>query len=123
MHLRRALPLLSVAAAVHATSGIPGLGHVDNLFVFGDSYTDQGRLAWFTAHGGEAPPAGTFIPAASPTASGGYSWPYFVSGSLNATTFNYAGKGRGEPVLLALLCCGLGRGLRLHQDYILEHLS
>ena len=85
--------MLSVAGVAVAETGISGLVDVDNLLVFGDSYTDQGRLGWFVAHNGEAPPAGTFIPAESPTSSGGYSWPYFVSEALNATTFNYAGKG------------------------------
>ena len=100
MHLQRALPLLSWAAVAHATAGIPGLEHVENLFVFGDSYSDQGRLAWFLAHGGDPPPAGTFIPPTSPTASGGHSWPYFVSESLNATAFNYAGKRRGASSVI-----------------------
>ena len=92
MPLPRTLLWLSAAGVAVAETGISGLAGLENLIVFGDSYTDQGRLDWFIDHG-EAPPAGTFIPAHTPTASGGYSWPYFVSEALNATTFNYAGKG------------------------------
>ncbi len=84
-------------AGVAVAAGIRGLDGVDNLVVFGDSWTDQGRLLWIYEHGGEAPPPGTFIPPSNSTASGGYSWPYFASRALNATAYNYAGESRILP--------------------------
>lgn len=89
---------LSVGVAI--ASGIQGLENVDNLIVFGDSYTDYGRLGWFLDHHGEAPPTGTFIEPSNKTASGGHSWPYFAAQDLNATPFNYAGKSGVLAVML-----------------------
>lgn len=65
---------------------------IDNLIVFGDSYSDEGRLAYFFAHNNTAPPVGLYIPESNVTASGGKSWPQLASKKLGATTFNYAGK-------------------------------
>lgn len=81
-----------VSAGFAAAAGIKGLEQVQNLVLFGDSYTDEGRLAWFMDHDGKAPPPGTIIPPSNKTASGGYAWPHFASQALNATAFNYAGK-------------------------------
>ncbi|KAJ2996993.1 hypothetical protein NUW58_g787 [Xylaria curta] len=66
---------------------------VKNLIVFGDSYTDEGRLAYFLGSGGIPPPPGTVIPIANITASGGHAWPYYASQKLGATTYNYAVSG------------------------------
>ncbi|KAI1177810.1 carbohydrate esterase family 16 protein [Nemania sp. FL0916] len=66
---------------------------VDNLVVFGDSYTDEGRLAYFISTGGVAPPPGTVIPTSNASAGGGYSWPYYASKKLGATSYNYAVAG------------------------------
>ncbi|KAF3067123.1 hypothetical protein GL218_08900 [Daldinia childiae] len=66
---------------------------VENLVVFGDSYSDEGRLAYLQAHNGTSPPAGTGIPTSNMTASGGYTWPHFASQQLGATTYNYAVSG------------------------------
>lgn len=87
------LQALLLSAGVTVAAGIRGLEETENLIVFGDSYSDQGRLSWFTDHK-EAPPTGTFIHPSNRTASGGYSWPYFASRALNATAYNYAGMSR-----------------------------
>ncbi|RYO86937.1 hypothetical protein DL766_005976 [Monosporascus sp. MC13-8B] len=87
------LPLVLVWARVAVAAGVRGLEDVKNLVVFGDSYTDEGRLSWFIENGGRPPPPGTSIPTSNSTASGGYSWPYFASLALGATTFNYAVSG------------------------------
>ncbi|KAI1502069.1 acetyl esterase [Biscogniauxia marginata] len=89
--LQLALLLLLVAAA--SGGGIPGISRIENLITFGDSYTDEGRLQWFISHNGTAPPPGTVIPTSNATASGGYTWPHFVSQEINATTYNYAVSG------------------------------
>ncbi|KAI1467712.1 carbohydrate esterase family 16 protein [Daldinia caldariorum] len=81
------LPIIVTGAALSP------LAAVDNLIVFGDSYTDEGRLAYFQSHNGSAPPPGTLIPTANVTASGGYTWPHFASQQLGATTYNYAVSG------------------------------
>ncbi|RYP06543.1 hypothetical protein DL764_003088 [Monosporascus ibericus] len=83
------LPILLWAGFATA-AGVRGLKNVKNLVVFGDSYTDEGRLSWFIENDGKQPPPGTSIPTSNSTASGGYNWPYFASLELGATTFNYA---------------------------------
>ncbi|KAI0451275.1 carbohydrate esterase family 16 protein [Xylaria acuta] len=70
-----------------------GPSGVDNLIVFGDSYTDEGRFQYFVDTDGAAPPPGTVIPTSNVTAGGGYSWPHHVSQKLGATTYNYAVSG------------------------------
>ncbi|KAI8631682.1 carbohydrate esterase family 16 protein [Xylariaceae sp. FL1651] len=88
MMLSQVLLLASFVAGIN-TYSITG---VKNLIVFGDSYTDEGRLAYFIANG-TAPPVGAVIPTANVTASGGYTWPHFASQKLGATTYNYAVSG------------------------------
>ncbi|KAI1258924.1 carbohydrate esterase family 16 protein [Xylariaceae sp. FL1019] len=66
---------------------------VKNLFVFGDSYSDEGQLSYYTSHNDSAPPPGTVLPTSNDTASGGYTWPYFTSKKLGAKTYNYAVSG------------------------------
>ncbi|KAI0401660.1 carbohydrate esterase family 16 protein [Xylaria palmicola] len=70
-------------------SGYPG-AKVKNLVLFGDSYTDEGRLQYFISTGGVAPPAGTLLPTTNATSGGGYTWPYYASQKLGATKYNYA---------------------------------
>lgn len=72
---------------------------IDNLIVFGDSYTDEGRLTYFLTHDYNPPPAGLYIPESNLTSSGGPSWPQFASKKLGATTYNYAGKQVTVPAL------------------------
>ncbi|KAI1075580.1 carbohydrate esterase family 16 protein [Whalleya microplaca] len=87
----RTLTLLLTSIA--ASTAIPTNIEVENLVVFGDSYSDEGRLAYFQSHNGTAPPAGVVIPTANITASGGNTWPHFVSQQLGSTTYNYAVSG------------------------------
>ncbi|KAI8946093.1 carbohydrate esterase family 16 protein [Xylaria longipes] len=88
--LFQALLLGSFAAA--RINAYPSSG-VQNLIVFGDSYTDEGRLQYFLSSGGAVPPPGTVIPTSNATAGGGNSWPYYASQKLGATTYNYAVAG------------------------------
>ena len=50
----------------------------NSLITFGDSYTDENRLNWFSTHNGSAPPAGTFLGESFDTAGGGRTWPRYV---------------------------------------------
>ncbi|XDG08136.1 hypothetical protein ABKA04_007751 [Annulohypoxylon sp. FPYF3050] len=70
-----------------------GTSEIDNLIVFGDSYTDEGRLTYFLTHDYNPPPAGLYIPESNLTSSGGPSWPQLASKKLGATTYNYAVRG------------------------------
>jgi hypothetical protein len=88
--LFKLLSLVSFVAGIHAYAGIGA--RVKYLIVFGDSYTDEGRLSYLIHSGGVAPPPGTVIPTSNTTAGGGFSWPYYASQKLGATTYNYAGK-------------------------------
>ncbi|KAK5626963.1 hypothetical protein RRF57_002678 [Xylaria bambusicola] len=63
---------------------------IRNLILFGDSYTDEGRLLYIINSGGATPLPGTVIPHANVTAAGSYSWPYYASRILGAATYNYA---------------------------------
>jgi len=49
-----------------------------NLLTFGDSYTDENRLAYFITHQGNGPPPGTVLPESFKTASGGRNWERYV---------------------------------------------
>ncbi|KAI0975551.1 carbohydrate esterase family 16 protein [Xylaria arbuscula] len=89
MMLSHVLLLAGLAAGINGYVG----SKVKNLIIFGDSYTDEGRLSLFINSGGVAPPPGTFIPHANVTAAGSYSWPYYASQKLGATTYNYAVSG------------------------------
>ncbi|KAI1353985.1 carbohydrate esterase family 16 protein [Xylaria sp. FL0043] len=84
------LLLGSLAARI---SGYRGASNVENLIIFGDSYTDEGRLNLFIASGGVPPPPGTVIPHSNVTAAGSYTWPYYASQKLGAATYNYAISG------------------------------
>ncbi|KAI0465562.1 carbohydrate esterase family 16 protein [Xylaria cf. heliscus] len=89
MMLFQALLLGALAAGINACADRA----VKNLVVFGDSYTDEGRLLYFILSGGAAPPPGTVIPTSNETSGGGYSWPHYASEKLGATTYNYAVSG------------------------------
>ena len=71
--------------------GLAAAAKVENLVLFGDSYTDEGRLVYLLTYG-SLPPPGTVIPHENVTAAGTYSWPYYAAKKLGATTYNYAGK-------------------------------
>lgn len=65
----------------------------DNLVTFGASYTDNGRLSYYTSNGGNAPPPGTLPPTINVTASGGLSWPQLVQQTTGVASFDYAISG------------------------------
>lgn len=50
-------------------------GKLKNLVVFGDSYTDESRLAYFTAHNNTPPPVGLLLPESLNASDGGRVWP------------------------------------------------
>ncbi|KAI0172992.1 carbohydrate esterase family 16 protein [Hypoxylon sp. FL1284] len=66
---------------------------IENLIVFGDSYSDEGRLEYFLSHNNTPPPPGLYIPEANVTKNGGRSWPQLAAKAIGATTFNYAVTG------------------------------
>ncbi|KAK6341411.1 hypothetical protein TWF696_008487 [Orbilia brochopaga] len=72
-----------------------GFGNVDTLVVFGDSYTDEGRLGYMQNNGGAFPPD-NFVPDAASmnnTADGGRSWARQAADKTGYTLFNYAVSG------------------------------
>ncbi|MCJ1308047.1 hypothetical protein MMC25_001697 [Agyrium rufum] len=50
----------------------------NSLVTFGDSYTDENRLGYFTTHNGSAPPVGTILPESFSTPGGGRTWARYV---------------------------------------------
>nr|POF00943.1 acetylesterase [Quercus suber] len=73
------------------------LKEFNTLVTFGDSYTDDSRLNYFIANGGQAPPVGWVNPPSTSqnpnSASGGYQWPQFVRSSTGVSLYNYAVSG------------------------------
>ncbi|KAA8571849.1 hypothetical protein EYC84_001809 [Monilinia fructicola] len=67
--------------------------HFENLVAFGDSYTDESRLAYFLNHNGSAPPPGTLLPTSNSTAGGGVTWDRWVSNYSGAKLYDYAVAG------------------------------
>jgi hypothetical protein len=66
---------------------------VSTLLAFGDSYTDETRLAYFMTHNGSAPPVGWIGPDNPSTFSGGHDWVRYVSYYTGATLYRYAVAG------------------------------
>lgn len=65
----------------------------ENLVVFGDSYTDNGRLSHYMKNNGSAPPAGTLHVESKKTASGGLAWPQFIARDHKVNLYDYAVSG------------------------------
>lgn len=85
------LPLI-LAAAVAAKS-CEAKKDFDTLVTFGDSYTDNGRLNYYSNHGGQGPPAGVYQDVSNVTASGGRTWPQYVQDLTGARLLDYAVSG------------------------------
>lgn len=85
--------LLLVVGAIMAPTGTYGSGLFENLVTFGDSYTDDGRLAYYIENDGSAPPPGVLPPQSSVSASGGLAWGQFVQRDTGAAYFDYAVSG------------------------------
>lgn len=54
-------------------------GRFSNFVVFGDSYTDESRLSYFTSHNNTPPPPGQLLPESLDASDGGRVWPRCVS--------------------------------------------
>jgi len=94
MMLQMLPSILALATLVIKTLAADGNNFTfTNLVVFGDSYSDESRLAYFQTHNGSAPPPGLLLPASSTTATGGFTWDRLVANSTGAELFNYAVSG------------------------------
>lgn len=80
---------LGLVAAGSCKPGGPPQKKIKNLVVFGDSYTEEGRLSYFGEHK-KAPPPGYVFPASNSTASGGKVWARMAAEKLGAKLYNYA---------------------------------
>lgn len=65
----------------------------ENLVTFGDSYTDNGRLPYYVANNGSAPPPGVLPPQENVTSSGGLAWGQWVQEYAGVAYFDYAISG------------------------------
>lgn len=90
--MRDSVLLLATALVATTRSTCSGQSF-ENLVTFGDSYTDNGRLAYYINHNNTAPPASTLPPQSSVTASGGLAWGQFVQQYTGAAYFDYAVSG------------------------------
>ncbi|KAF2774137.1 GDSL lipase/acylhydrolase family protein, partial [Teratosphaeria nubilosa] len=64
-----------------------------SLVVFGDSYTDDNRLNYFSTHNGSAPPVGWVDPVNYAAADGGRTWVQYVKQYTGINLYNYAVSG------------------------------
>jgi phospholipase/lecithinase/hemolysin len=85
------LPLFLLTAAVPATLASPALrlrsqSPFTTLVTFGDSYTDDGRLGYYTSHNGSGPPAGVYQNVTNTTASGGLAWGQWAAQYVSEAT-------------------------------------
>ncbi|KAK7700745.1 hypothetical protein SLS57_011997 [Botryosphaeria dothidea] len=69
------------------------LAKFTSLVAFGDSYTDESRLAYFIATGGQAPPVGWIGPESNSTSTGGRIWPRYVADYTGVNLYDYAVSG------------------------------
>lgn len=85
---------LLIAAAIAARAAASHHARpFENFVTFGDSYTDNGRLGYYIANNGSAPPAGTLQAESSVSASGGLAWGQFVQQYAGVAYFDYAISG------------------------------
>jgi phospholipase/lecithinase/hemolysin len=64
--MRLLTPLVCASAALYVDGASAwGLTRFKSLVTFGDSYTDESRLNYFSSHGGQPPPVGWVDPAVS----------------------------------------------------------
>jgi hypothetical protein len=71
-------PNMSSRTSHHSWFG----GNFENLVVFGDSYTDESRLDYFTTHNNTPPPVGLLLPESFDASDGGRVWPRCMYGSF-----------------------------------------
>ncbi len=75
MRIGLAVTAGAVVASAAPTARYAGL---ENLVVFGDSYSDNGRLSYYIQNKGKAPPPGVYQTVTNVTASGGLTWGQYV---------------------------------------------
>ncbi|EPE03136.1 acetyl esterase [Ophiostoma piceae UAMH 11346] len=81
-------------AAAGASMAAAASCEFENLVVFGDSYSDNGRLAFYYNNNGTAPPPGVLQTPISNTSSGGLTWGQYVQERKpNVGFFDYAISG------------------------------
>lgn len=85
--------LVLAAAATAVSSGAAKSPPFENLVTFGDSYTDNGRLPYYVASNGSAPPPGVLPPQENVTSSGGLAWGQWVQEYTGVAYFDYAISG------------------------------
>ncbi|KAK8143001.1 hypothetical protein G3M48_007872 [Beauveria asiatica] len=83
--------LMALSASIRVALAA-GIGNMDNLVTFGDSYTDESR-ATYLAEYGHVPPAGLLMPPNNRTADGGIAWGRMVANMTGASYYNYAVAG------------------------------
>lgn len=62
---------------------------MDNLVMFGDSYTDESREFYFLKHS-KPPPLGQVAPESTQTSGGGKAWGRVVVNRTGAPLYDYA---------------------------------
>ncbi|KAK4496783.1 hypothetical protein PRZ48_012766 [Zasmidium cellare] len=67
--------------------------NLKSVVFFGDSYTDNSRYAYFTSHGGNAPPIGYNNPTNYDASDGGRIWATYVGQYTGANIYDYAVRG------------------------------
>ncbi|AEO70785.1 bbbe63fc-97a8-48dd-bcb0-0dc34096bccf [Thermothielavioides terrestris] len=82
-----------ILAGAVAALAKPCKGGFSTLVVFGDSYTDDGRLSYYINNGGKAPPPGVYPAVTNVTATGGLSWAQFAAQDAGANLMDYAVSG------------------------------
>ncbi|OAA55042.1 carbohydrate esterase family 16 protein [Niveomyces insectorum RCEF 264] len=88
------LGFLAVVAGAALVAATNTYGPFDNLVAFGDSYSDDGRLAYYISNNGSAPPAGAYQTVTNVTASGGLTWGQYVQQRVPGLGFfDYAVSG------------------------------
>ncbi|KAH8892920.1 hypothetical protein GQ53DRAFT_121299 [Thozetella sp. PMI_491] len=88
--------LLLLALGATAILAAPSPMHklpFTHLVTFGDSYTDNGRLAYYIHHNGSAPPPGAYHNETNLTETGGLAWGQLIRASTGVTYLDYASDG------------------------------
>lgn len=79
-------------AGLAAAALLPAGAAMANLVTFGNSFTDEGRLAYMLARH-RVPPAGALLPESNDTFSGGYAWGRLAARAAGARYYDYAVAG------------------------------
>ncbi|KAK1771661.1 GDSL lipase/esterase [Phialemonium atrogriseum] len=85
--------LVAGASIAAAASGCGAKKPFENLVVFGDSYSDNGRMSYIVNHDGKNPPPGVYQDVSNVTASGGLTWGHFIVQHTGVNLVDYAISG------------------------------